>query len=106
MFKKLAERLNIANARKINYKMTVPFEKRYPKEEFLNGLTQRAVDMYEKQCDINRFTELALSDPENMSHNQIMDELFADGVVDPFLDEKLDMLSDNRRFLRDLGLID
>ena len=47
-----------------------------------------------------------MSDPENDSHNRIMDELFSKGVVDATDDEKLLELSDNTRFLRDLGLID
>lgn len=62
--------------------------------------------MYERKCDIKNFTKLALSDPENDSHNKIMDELFAKGVIDPSEDEKLLELSDNTRFLKDLGLID
>lgn len=104
MFKKLAEKFNIANAKKLDIHMTQPYELRYHKNDFLEGLTKRAVEMYEKKCDINRFAKLVISDPENLSHFDIMNELFEEGVVDPYLDEKLDMLSDNRRFLRDLGL--
>lgn len=62
--------------------------------------------MYERNCDIKNFSKLVLSNPENDSHNKIMDELFSRGVVDPFDDERLLELSDNSRFLRDLGLIE
>ena len=62
--------------------------------------------MYERNCDIKNFSKLVLSNPENDSHNKIMDELFSRGVVDPSDDERLLELSDNSRFLRDLGLIE
>lgn len=107
MFKKLAQKLNLEKTKKqcaaIN-PIDVDFEGR--KSVFLDKLTRTAVNMYERKCDINNFTKLALSDPENDSHNKIMDELFSKGVVDPSDDEKLLELSDNTRFLRDLGLID
>ena len=76
------------------------------KSVFLDKLTKTAVNMYERNCDIKNFTKLALSNPENNSHNEIMDELFAKGVLDISDDEKLLELSDNTRFLRDLGLTD
>ena len=59
-----------------------------------------------RNCDVRNFTKLALSNPENQSHNEIMDELFSQGVIDPSDDEKLMELSNNSRFLRDLGLIE
>ena len=62
-------------------------------------------DVNLKKTDVKNFTKLALSDPENSSHNQIMDKLFRYGdVIDPFEESKLFDLSDNEHFLRDLGL--
>ncbi len=107
MFKKLAQKLNLEKAKHKNgviNPLDVDFEGR--KSVFLDKLTRTAVNMYERKCDIKNFTKLALSDPENDSHNRIMDELFSKGVVDATDDEKLLELSDNTRFLRDLGLID
>ncbi len=105
MFKKLAQKL--AQEREKQYSIAtnpleVDFEDR--KKLFLNKMTHSALDLYERKCDINNFSKLVLSDPENDSHNRIMDELFASGVKDPFGDDKLMKLSDNKRFLRDLGL--
>ena len=107
MFKKLAQKLNIEknnkNSATIN-PLDVDFDGR--KSVFLDKLTRTAVNMYERKSDIKKFTKLAISNPENDSHNRIMDELFSKGVIDASDDEKLLELSDNTRFLRDLGLID
>lgn len=107
MFKKLAQKLNLEKKKHSSAAINpldVDFEG--GKSVFLDKLTRTAVNMYERKCDIKNFTKLALSDPENDSHNKIMDELFAKGVIDPSEDEKLLELSDNTRFLKDLGLID
>ena len=71
----------------------------------LDGLSKRAVEMFEKNCDIKNFSKLVLSDTENTSHIDMMEEMRARGVVDPFEDEKLAELADNEKFLRDLGLL-
>ena len=84
--------------------LSVDFDDR--RSVFLNKLTKTAVNLYERNCDVRNFTKLALSNPENQSHNEIMDELFSQGVIDPSDDEKLMELSNNSRFLRDLGLIE
>ena len=61
--------------------------------------------VYERKTDINNFTRLALSDPENTSHNTIVDELFRqEDTVDPFSEDALFSLSENEKFLKDLGL--
>lgn len=82
----------------------VDFDSR--KSVFLDKLTKNAINLYEKQSDIKNFSKLVLSDPENTSHFDIMDNLFANGLADPTEDEKFAELSDNKRFLRDLGLSD
>lgn len=107
MFKKLAQKLNLAKQKQsgtVINPLDVDFEGR--QSIFLDKLTKTAVNMYERKCDVKNFSKLVLSDPENKSHEKIMDELFSRGVVDPTDDEKLMELSDNRRFLKDLGLID
>lgn len=75
------------------------------KKFFFEKFIKHALNLYERKTDVNNFTRLALSDPENTSHNQIVDELFGkEGVVDPFSEDALFSLSDNERFLKDLGL--
>ncbi len=102
MFKKLALRLRKEN-KAVNENISCPIEK--GGNEFMDGLTKKAVKLYEKECDIKNFSKLVLSNPENTDHNEMVKELFDDGVTDPFIDEKLSMLADNKRFLNDLGLL-
>ena len=107
IFKKLAQKLAIERQKHSNVAINpinVDFDNR--ERKFLNKLSKSAVDMYERQTDIKKFTNLVLSNPENKSHNKLVDELFNNGVLDPSEEEKLVELSDNRRFLRDLGFID
>lgn len=107
MFKKLAQKLSLEQEKHNSVAtnpLSVDFDDR--RSVFLNKLTKTAVNLYERNCDIRNFTKLALSNPENQSHNEIMDELFSQGVIDPSDDEKLMELSNNSRFLRDLGLIE
>lgn len=107
MFKKLVQKLKIEREKSSSAAINpidVDFDGR--KHDFLSKMTKNALNLYEKQCDIKNFTKLALSNPENTSHNDIVNELFSKGIIDPADDEKLLELSDNRRFLKDLGLID
>ncbi len=107
LFKRLSEKLSTKTTAP-NHGMIKPVDVDFDlsKNEFLDNLTKHAVNLYEKNCDIKNFSKLVLSDPENTSHNQLVEELFKKGAVDPLEDEKLEKLADNSRFLRDLGLLD
>ena len=107
MFKKLAQKLSLDRQKYSNAAINpleVDFDDR--KKDFLNKLTRSAVNLYERNCDVKKFSKLVLSDPENDSHNRLMNELFKQGVIDPADEIRLEQLSDNRKFLKDLGLID
>lgn len=109
MFKRLAKQLKVDNDENVSFLMSSPFKslQEETKDSFLKSLSKHALNLYERKTDVKNFTKLALSNPENTSHNKIVDELFGqDGVVDPFEDDKLFELSDNARLLRDLGLKD
>ncbi len=108
MFKKLAQKL-AADREKYSSVALNPinadFDER--KKTLLNKMSENVVNMYERQADIKKFTKLALSDPENDSHNKIVDALFLRGIViDKGTNEKLEALADNKKFLKDLGLTD
>lgn len=107
MFKKLAQQLKIANGKNNNTSMTSPFGDEFltPKNAFLKNISKKAVELYEKQADINNFSKLVLSNPENLTHNELVQKLFDDGVTDPFVDDKLADLANNQKFLKDLGLL-
>ena len=107
MFKKLAKQLRTEFMETSVAPMISPVKdlKEQNKKNFLKNLSKHALNLYERKTDINNFTKLALSDPENLSHNKIMDELFGQkDVVDPFSEEELFGLSNNERLLKDLGL--
>ncbi len=107
MFKKLAQRLKDYNNRTNTAPVTLPFGDSFAtsKNEYLKNMSKKAVELYEKQTDIHNFSKLVLSNPENKTHNDMVKKLFEDGVADPFVDEKLADLANNRKFLRDLGLL-
>ena len=67
-------------------------------------ISSSALEMFQRDRDINKFTKLAMSDPEDMSHLARMNELFADGVVDVFEDDVLSNLVTNSKLRDDLGL--
>ncbi len=106
MFKKLAKQLKAENDANSSFSMSSPMEamQEQAKKTFLKRLSKHALNLYERKTDINNFTKLVLSDPENKSHEDIVDKLFNKGVVDPFSEDAIFNLSDNERFLRDLGL--
>lgn len=107
VFRKLAQKLVQERERQTSAAtnpLAVDFDDR--KKLFLNKMTHSALDMYERKCDVNNFSKLVLSDPENTSHDRIMNELFASGVKDPFETKNLTKLSENKSFLHDLGILD
>lgn len=107
MFKKIAQQLKVTQDKNMPEHVTLPFGKEFMTEKnyFLKEISKKAVDLYEKQSDIKHFSELVLSNPENTSHNNMVEQLFEEGVVDPFVDEKLADLANNQKFLKDLGLL-
>lgn len=107
MFRKIVSKLNNQKKQKAIQGMINPISANFEpaKNDFLDGLSKRAVEMFERQCDIKNFSKLALSDIDNISHNEIMQEMVNKGVVDPFEDEKLAELANNEKFLKDLGLL-
>ena len=105
MFKKLAQQLKAQTAENAPSMATSPIKK--TDNSLLKNLSCHALNLYEHKTDMKNFTKLVLSNPENTSHNKIVDELFTNtNVVDVFEDEKLFELSENKKFLEDLGYMD
>lgn len=69
-----------------------------------SDISNKAMKMYEREQDIKQFTNLAMSDPENTSENERMQELFSKGVVDVFEDSTIVALATNKSLLEDLDL--
>ena len=65
-------------------------------------ISANAIELFQRDCDINKFNKIAMSDPTDFSHLEMMNELFAEGVVDVFEDDVLSSLSSNQKLWDDL----
>lgn len=68
------------------------------------AISNEAVSLYEKEQDVKQFVSLVTSNPEDLSHEDIIDGLFKSGVSDPLSEDAVEGLSGNQRLLGDLGL--
>ena len=67
-------------------------------------ISANAIELFNRDCDINKFNKIAMSDLNDFSHLDRMNELFASGVVDVFEDDVLESLVTNSKLLDDLEL--
>ena len=107
MLSKFVQQLKFNNVDNAHSGMTSPFSsvRAELKKIFLKKLSEHAVEMYEHKADVANFTKLALSDPEDLSHNELVNDLFdKKGIKDPFSDLHFEKLLGNENFLKDLGL--
>lgn len=68
------------------------------------AISNEALKLYEKEQDVKKFNQLAMTDPNDVSHEEIIANLFDKGVIDPHSDEVLSDLVNNNKLLNDLGL--
>lgn len=67
-------------------------------------ISNNALQLFQKDLDIQKFNKIATSDKEDFSHLERMKELFASGVVDVFEDDVLEELVTNSKLWDDLEL--
>ena len=67
-------------------------------------ISANAIELFQRDCDINKFNKIALSDSDDFSHLDRMNELFAQGVVDVYEDDVLSSLVTNSKLWDDLEL--
>ncbi|MBQ7764547.1 hypothetical protein IJ384_04165 [bacterium] len=67
-------------------------------------ISANAIELFQKDCDINKFNKIALSDSDDFSHLDRMNELFSEGVIDAFEDDVLSSLVTNSKLWDDLEL--
>ena len=65
-------------------------------------ISSNALELFQRDCDINKFNKIALSDSDDLSHLDRMNELFSQGVIDVFEDDVLSALSTNQKLWDDL----
>ena len=66
------------------------------------AISTEALSLYQKEQDIKQFNALAMSDPQDLSHEEIISNLFNNGVSDLLSDESVEGLSENPKLLDDL----
>lgn len=66
------------------------------------AISDEAVNLYQREQDVRSFTELAMSNPDDLSHEEIISNLFGAGASDLFSDESIEGLTDNQKFLEDI----
>ena len=87
-----------ANAQKVAQGgMTNPYVDR-------TEISSNALEIFQRDCDINKYNKIAMSDMNDFSHLERMNELFAEGVVDVFEDDVLSSLAKNSKLWEDLEL--
>lgn len=65
-------------------------------------ISSTALQLYQKDKDVKAFTQLALSDPDDMSHNAKVAEKMLSGEIDTGEGNVLDELFSNQKFIGDL----
>ena len=65
-------------------------------------ISANALELFQRDCDINKFNKIAMSDEGDFSHLERMNELFAEGVIDVFEDDVLSDLASNQKLWDDL----
>ena len=65
-------------------------------------ISANAIELFQRDCDINKFNKIAMSDSDDLSHLDRMKELFAEGVIDVYEDDVLSSLVTNSKLWDDL----
>ena len=67
-------------------------------------ISSNAMEMFQKDLDISKFTKIASSAREDSSHLEMMNKLFDEGVIDVYEDDVLSSLVTNQKLWDDLEL--
>ena len=65
-------------------------------------ISNDAIKLYQKEMDVRKFAQLALSDPEDFSHNKIVASQLESGILSFSDEEIIDSLFSNQKFFEDL----
>jgi len=106
---------NISNnanyvSRENNIAQVSDAQKKYATSPFKNShfidemqISSEALNMYQKEMDIKKFANLALSDENDSSHLDLIDKAFSNGALSPFTDDNLEDLLNNQRLWDDIN---
>ena len=65
-------------------------------------ISSNAIELFQRDCDINKFNKIAMSDSNDLSHLDLMNDLFSQGVFDAFEDDVISELVTNSKLWDDL----
>ena len=66
-------------------------------------ISANAMKLFQKDLDIKKFAKIASENPEDLSYLEQIQELFSQGVVDPFEEDVLSELVTNSKLWDDLN---
>lgn len=66
------------------------------------NISNEAMSLYQRDLDIRKFASLALSDPENMSHNALVAQNVFNSLDSTFENQLIEGILKNNIFLQDL----
>ena len=66
-------------------------------------ISANAIELFQRDCDIAKFNKIALSDMNDFSHLEQMNEIFSQGVIDVFEDDIISQLATNSKLWDDLN---
>ena len=74
----------------------------------VGDISKDAYYLYQREKDVKQFTQLAMSGMEDKSYNDRVEELFSQGVTDPFLVDNTELLARdlmlNEEFVKDIEI--
>ncbi len=85
-------------------------QKKYATSPFKNShfvdemqISSEALTLYQKEMDVKKFANLALSDEQDNSHLELIDKAFSSGALSPFTDDNLEDLLNNQKLWDDIN---
>ena len=97
---------NTGNIININAARTALQKNGYTKNPYVDKteISANAMQLFQRDLDVNKFTKLVTENPNDTSHLEIMKELFSEGVIDVYEDDVLSSLVTNSKLWDDLEL--
>ena len=92
--------INLANVRSTLHKSSYNANPYVDKTE----ISANAMQLFQRDLDIQKFAKIAAENPEDLSYMEKIEELFSEGVVDPFEENTLSKLVTNSKLWDDLNL--
>ena len=67
-----------------------------------SNISKEAIKLYQRDLEVKKFTNLALSNPEDTSHNKLVMEKVFQADDGEFSEKVIEGMFNNRNFLKDL----